>query len=387
MNIRLTHTLGFGVFLVLLTLGAQATASGVQYSMQFEKAATSLLLDIDTAGQRLVAVGERGHILYSEDGGDSWSQAVVPTTAMLTRVFFVDEQTGWAVGHDGNILHSRDGGVNWELQRDGLADQVRLNENRAGRAAQQVEQLRQSLSEAGDDDRADILEALDEAEWVLGNAREAMDSAIYAPPLMDVWFANPDLGWASGAYGTLLRTTNGGRHWQDWAHKLDNPDELHLNGVAGDAGGKLFLASEWGTVFYSSNGGETWEVGDSGYEGSFFGVLLNPASGNVYAYGLRGTIYRSGDSGISWEESPSGVKASLLGAAATEAGALVFVGQGGTATRTEDDGATFHTMIQPVRDNLHGVTVLKGNTLVATGDGGSRALVGDSPERQRGAVQ
>ncbi len=387
MNKKLTYTLGWGTLLFLLALCTQATAAGVQYSMQFEKAATSLLLDIAAAGQRLVAVGERGHILYSEDGGDSWTQAVVPTTAMLTRVFFVDEQSGWAVGHDGNILYSRDGGVNWELQRDGLADQVRINEDRAGRAAQKVKQLRQSLSQAGDEDAQDLQEALDEAEWALGNAREAMDSAIYAPPLMDVWFATPDLGWASGAYGTLLRTSNGGRHWQDWAHKLDNPDELHLNGVAGDANGNLFLASEWGTVFYSPNGGQTWEVGDTGYEGSFFGVLVNPGSGSIFAYGLRGTVYRSGDRGVSWEESASGVKASLLGATVTEDSTLVFVGQGGTVTRTADDGATFQTMIQPVRNNLHGVTPRDETTLIAAGDGGSRVLVTSNPANQARAAQ
>ena len=47
-----------------------ALAKATDYAMHLDKAASSLLLDIAVAGERLVAVGERGHILYSEDGGE-----------------------------------------------------------------------------------------------------------------------------------------------------------------------------------------------------------------------------------------------------------------------------------------------------------------------------
>ena len=77
-------------------------------------AAGSLLLDLAVAGNRLVAVGERGHVLLSDDQGATWRQAKsVPTRVMLTAVFFVDAQYGWAVGHDETILNTADGGENW----------------------------------------------------------------------------------------------------------------------------------------------------------------------------------------------------------------------------------------------------------------------------------
>src|SRR5262245_5090243 len=54
-------------------------------------AATSLLLDLAVAGDRYVAVGERGHVLLSDDHGATWRQAKsVPTRVMLTAVFFAD---------------------------------------------------------------------------------------------------------------------------------------------------------------------------------------------------------------------------------------------------------------------------------------------------------
>jgi photosystem II stability/assembly factor-like uncharacterized protein len=77
-------------------------------------AATSLLLDLGLAGKRLVAVGERGHVLLSDDQGATWRQArSVPTRDMLTAVYFVDADYGWAVGHDETILNTTDGGETW----------------------------------------------------------------------------------------------------------------------------------------------------------------------------------------------------------------------------------------------------------------------------------
>ena len=352
---------------------SDSAAAGAEYSMQMRSVANSTLLDIARAGQRLVAVGERGHILYSEDRGEHWVQAQVPTTVMLTRVFFIDDLMGWAVGHDGNVLATLDGGVSWTLQRDGVADQVGINEQRAGRALGETEALRAQLTATSEDQLAVLEEALAEAEWALENAREVMEEAVYAPPLMDVWFSSPEIGWAAGAYGVLLHTGNGGRDWADWSHKVENPEELHFNGVVGDNKGNLYLASEWGTIFVSANGGEQWKTVESGYDGSFFGLLPSPESGNVFAYGLLGTIYRSSDQADIREALQSGVTASLFGAEASE-GHLIFVGQGGAATLTRDDGVTFTPLIQSRRDGLFGVVSLGSGIFIATGEGGSRPV-------------
>ena len=42
-------------------------------------------------------------------------------------------------------------------------------------------------------------------------------------PLMDVWFKNANTGFAIGAYGTFLRTDDGGKTWQMLEDVLDRP--------------------------------------------------------------------------------------------------------------------------------------------------------------------
>jgi len=360
--------------LALLSSGARS--ADTDYALMTPGAANSLLLDIAAAGKRLVEVGERGHILYSDDGGTNWTQARVPASVMLTRVFFTSPEIGWAVGHDGNILATVDGGLHWTLQRDGLSDQALINEDRAARAGEAVRELQQQLAAAAEADRSTLRAALEDARHELKVAREILDEAVYAPPLMGIWFADEQLGWASGAYGVLLHTSNGGRVWEDWSHKVDNPDELHLNGVTGDANGHLYLASEWGVVFRSTIGGESWQPLETGYDGSFFGVLASPETGSVFAYGLQGNIYRSTDRGDNWEPLDTPVRQSLFGATSDGAGGLVFVGLEGSALRTADDGASFVCLQLGSPRDLLGVTSFPDGRLVATGDGGSVALGG-----------
>ena len=133
-------------------------------------ATKSLLLDAGFAGKRMVVVGERGHVLLSDDQGATWRQAKVPTRALLTAVYFHDDRLGWVVGHDEIILRSEDGGETWTRTH----------------AAPDKEQ-----------------------------------------PLLDVWFKDASTGFAFGAYGTILASTDGGRSELDGG-QLGNAECLGL---------------------------------------------------------------------------------------------------------------------------------------------------------------
>ena len=63
-----------------LALPADPAAEPVQ-SLPAVRATHSLLLDGASVDGLLVAVGERGHVLLSDDGGLSWRQTTVPTRA------------------------------------------------------------------------------------------------------------------------------------------------------------------------------------------------------------------------------------------------------------------------------------------------------------------
>jgi len=121
-------------------------------SVKAVKAKQSLLLDIAKAGERLVAVGARGHVLYSDDNGGKWHQAKVPVSVLLTSVVFPDVRNGWAVGHSGVVLHSADSGETWKKQFDGNA----ANQMIITQSENHINTLKGQIAIASEDELEDL---------------------------------------------------------------------------------------------------------------------------------------------------------------------------------------------------------------------------------------
>jgi photosystem II stability/assembly factor-like uncharacterized protein len=327
---------------VLLSLAAWgAAAAGVEYAETLPRASESLMLDITHAGRRLVAVGEYGNVVYSDDGGASWQQGRVPTTQMLTAVHFVSPSRGWAVGHDGLVLVSDDGAETWRIQRDGLAAQAQANLEAREHAVAEVKGLRAALETATEEDAAELRSRLDDAEMDLEDADVAIGEKVFTAPLLDIWFQNERRGVAVGAFGTLLTTDNGGENWTSNPGLIENPDEFHLNVVVGDRGRRLFIAGEGGVMYRSPDNGASWEMLESPYEGSWFGSLYVDSADILLVFGLRGHLYRSEDFGTDWRLVPGENDLSLAGGTVTPDGQIMLVGNVGTLLLSSDAGRSF----------------------------------------------
>lgn len=270
-------------------------------------ASRSLLNGIARAGKRLVAVGARGHILYSDDEGKSWKQARVPVSSDLTAVNFPTPQKGWATGHDGVILHTADGGVNWIKQFD-------------GNAALKVVASRYK-------DANDLAPEIDDL------VKQGPDK-----PFLDVWFDNDTSGYVVGAFNFIFRTYDGGATWEPWLERTDNPKRLHLYAVR-RIGDGLFVAGEQGLLLKFDPRQKKFVSLKCDYNGTFFGLTGKPDV--IVAFGLRGNAYRSLNGGGSWQKIDTGVPTTLTGGTVTRDGRIVLVTLLGTLLVSQDNGATF----------------------------------------------
>ena len=278
--------------------------------------ASAVLLGAARAGSRMVAVGEHGIVVVSDDAGRSWHQARVPVSSTLTAVRFADAREGWAVGHSGVVLHTSDGGATWTRQLDGVAA-----------AGLVLDQARRRVAQAppGSPLRASGERAVHEAE------RLVKEGAV--KPFLDLAFADATRGIVVGAYGLAFGTSNGGRTWHPLT--LDNPKALHLYAVRVQAT-TLLIAGEQGLLLRSDDGGDTFGRLESPYAGSWFTAEILPG-GEFLVAGLRGNAFRSGDRGASWDRvvtpAPVSITASALRGArvmfANQAGALFFSSDAG----------------------------------------------------------
>lgn len=335
-------------------------------AMQSKKAAQGLLLDVEAVGERLVAVGQRGHIVYSDDGGKSWSQAQVPVSTTLTAVHFATATHGWAVGHSGVVLHSRDGGKTWEKQLDGIrVNQLVIEQNR-----ERVEELEALLEEA-DGKEAEELEArLEEAQMALDDSEsDAEDGA--SKPFLDVWFKNEKEGFVVGAYGLFFSTDDGGKTWMNQAQRLENPDRLHLNAIAQVTGGAFFIVGESGEIHMSADGGDSWRRLKGPYSGSLFNVMGTGAVNEVLVAGLRGNLFRSDDLGKTWKRIKTGVTESLNGGSHGTDGRVVITGNGGVVLTSKNFGQSFDAFVRPDRQSVAAASFV-GDQLVIVGEEGAK---------------
>jgi photosystem II stability/assembly factor-like uncharacterized protein len=293
------------------------------------KAHTALLLDITQAGERLVAVGAFGHILYSDDQGASWQQAQVPVSVTLTAVSFADARHGWAVGHDGIILATEDGGLNWRKQLDGFVANDAMVEA-SERLLSQAEAALASLEETDERDE----EALEEAEIVLETAMFAVEDAEYdvsigsTKPLLDVLFLDDKHGLAVGAYGMAFETHNGGDSWSEFTSRLPLTERSHLNSLTQAAYGQLFIVGEMGLILTSTDNGDSWQALESPYDGSLFGMISS--ANQLTLMGLRGHLFQSTDAGAHWRELALDNEQTLFQGLAMDNGSRVLVGNSGT---------------------------------------------------------
>ncbi|TGD76066.1 sialidase [Mangrovimicrobium sediminis] len=319
------------------------------------------LMDLTRAGERLVAVGERGVIAYSDDSGANWSQAAVPLSATLTAVSFADAQNGWAVGHGGAILHSSDGGANWLQQFDGR----QANQQLLQYAQEQVGTLEQALDEADPDSEAgqDLEIAMEDAGYLVEDAQLAVETGP-ADPFLDILMLDTNRGFAVGAYGMLYTTSDGGEHWQISIGGIENPSRYHYYAIASGADNTLYLCGEAGLLYRSLDGGTHWEQLDQIYEGSLFGILTQGDA--VLTFGLRGHIFRSEDRGETWTRIDSGVEQGLYGGTALPGGDIVLFGAGGQVLRSSDGGRSFSARNHPSRSTFsEGIAGGDGDYLIA----------------------
>ena len=342
----------------------RATSFVMLPAIQTESALESLLLDAATSGDRILVVGEQGHILYSDNNAADWTHADVPVSLAITAVSFAGADGAWATAHDGVLLQSTDRGQTWQTKLTG-SDVARLS---AAAAEKKVEQLQAAIEQASPETLEDLEWALDDASFALEDAEAAIDEGI-TTPLLDVWFEDGRNGYALGAYGILLHTSDGGENWSLQSDRLDNPDKYHLYGITRSRGGTLVVVGEAGTLLRSLDSGQTWLRPESPYAGSFFGTVA-AADGGLLAFGLKGNVFRSIDEGATWSAVDTGDQRTLLAGMTQADGRIILVGSAGVVLSSDNNGNSFSTIPTTGNRVYSTVTVTGDGKLMLAGFGG-----------------
>jgi photosystem II stability/assembly factor-like uncharacterized protein len=300
---------------------------------------------IALAGKRLVAVGQYGYILYSDDQGKSWNQANVPVSCDLLAVHFPTPEKGWAVGHDGIVLHTSDAGVNWIKQLDGREAPKIMSDYYA-------QNLPKGLSEDDlDRFKSDIQQFVDEGA---------------DKPFLCVFFENETTGFIGGAFNMIFRTGDGGKSWEPWFDRVDNPGLLHqysINFIDGD----IYMTGEQGMVWKLDRQAMRFKNVRTPYDGTLFGITGN--KGTIIAFGMRGNVYRSTDKATNWTKIETGLPMGITGGTVNEDGRILLVSQAGNVLAGKGDNSGFFMVPGPIFPSA-AIASPERNTVVLAGFAG-----------------
>ncbi len=336
----------------------------------------SILMDVVRVGSRIVAVGERGHILYSDDECSGWTQAEVPVSVTLTAVCFPTNGQGWAVGHDSVVLHTEDGGKTWKKKLDGTLINKLVYDQLKQMIKAKKDLLSNNEAEMTEDEREDMELEADNLSFFFSDAEFALQQGP-CQPLMDVWFKNDKEGIIIGAFGLILSTKDGGKTWQPMLDSIENMNGFHYYGIT-RSGDDLFIAGEAGRLHRSEDFGQTWQPLESPYDGSFFGIIGDPSGGFVAAFGLKGRIYCSQDRGETWIRSNTGRVASLCSGTFLSDGSFCVVGIDGFVLKSKDRGKTFTALPEPFPGSV-AIAEMKRDVLVVAGTEGVSRIAINTP--------
>ncbi|CAA0106772.1 Ycf48-like protein [Zhongshania aliphaticivorans] len=271
--------------LLMLVLIKPVLAADVDESLNSvvsQATPTDRLFSVDFNKDTGVAVGEAGLIMRTDDAGQTWKKEKSPTTLGLISVAHSGGRE-IAVGQMGVVL-VREGTSAWKV------------------------------SDSGSDMR-----------------------------LLKVDINSHGLAVAAGAFGTLLRSKDGGNSWEtivpDWAALYDSGagdtavirDEPTNYVVKVLEDNRIIVGGEYGQLNVSEDGGDTWSIlyrhpeVDGDTAATFFDLKLSGKTG--YAVGQAGLVIRTDDAGKTWTSVAANTKGSFFAVTYTGASKVFVVGQ------------------------------------------------------------
>lgn len=305
------------------------------------------LIAVTRAGERLVAVGIHGVIIYSDNNGKTWTQAKVPVNVTLTSVSFPTAMQGWAVGHFGVVLHTVDGGKTWQRQLDG----------------KQVNTLALTAAQAAAADGS----TAPAAEYALRRANHFLDAGPMEP-FLTIWAPRKEEAIVLGAYRMADKTTDGGKTWVDWSLHINDKFSFDLYDV-NQVGDQVCIVAEMGLIFCSTDNGQNFDQLTPTGPATLLGILPT-GDGGMLTFGIAGSAYISADKGKTWETIKLDTGANITAGITLSSGEIVLVDEAGDIFLSKNHGKSFSSLQQQESMSLYGLAEAANGNLILVGSGG-----------------
>ena len=298
--------------------------------------------------------GIGGTIVYSSDGGQTWTRQASSVQTNLRQIQFIDANHGFCVGDNGSVLKTTNAGTTWQnISVLTFEDLLGLSFTSSSNGiVVGTNGLLIRTTNGG-------------STWTSIHAQ-------VGATLRSVNFIDANHGLATGDSGVVINTVNGGVSWT----RKNLGFIQSINSIAYASGSVAYAVAATGNIFQSTDGGFTWTFQQQlplnpVHSMYFLDSLHGWISGTIHNGSLQngGAVLYTTDGGASWSTGPApGIPNNypnnippyfqdLEGVVFSSLQNGVCVGSGGIILRTTDGGTTW--AFEP-HGNLN-IAVIDGN--------------------------
>ena len=281
-----------------------------------------------TDNQNGLVVGNGGLMLVTTDGGKNWTKKDVnmqppgagtrqrpggppggfgrggPPT--LNNIYFVNDKIGFVTGDRGTILHTEDGGETWNRKIARNESSGQNNNPRPIRARLLGIQMISDTTGFIAGSENTILKTTDGGETWVGSSERARVGET-RNNLENIWFVSSSKGWIIGSFGTLLHTTDGGESWEKRKAGFDN----NLFGIHFFDEKTGWICGQEGLILHT-NDGVTWKQQETNSIDNLHDIFfIDNMVG--WAVGDYSAVLHTTDGGKTWNASKAGGSGTLKG--------------------------------------------------------------------------
>jgi photosystem II stability/assembly factor-like uncharacterized protein len=336
--------------LSIFVLALTANAQKFDWEWQNTKPQSNNINDVaNLTSSKLVAAGDAGTILISNDGGTTWNYKQIDFTARdLTGIYFINSSTGFVCGDAGLVMKTNDGGITWAELTTGATDKL-----------WDIEFIDANTGYAVGANGIVIKTTNGGTSWSV--VTTSITNTIYAVSAKSADNILLGIGYTSGTTNLILRSTDNGTTWAS-VTPAGFASSIYSISFADNATGYAFCSSA--KVLKTTDGGATFtEIKDFGDGSAYSGYFTSATTGYVP---VGGVVNITTDGGTTWTSSTVTNK-NLRDVVVSSAG-IITAGDCGLIFGSSDNGTSWVSKVTSVTsDHLKKIVALDDNTLLAVG--------------------
>lgn len=273
----------------------------------------------------------------------------VPTEHLMSTVW-MDSKNGYAVGQNGKAIRFSNSGAKWEYLQTNITS-----------------------------DLTDVHFTTDEIGYAVGAYRTILKTTDKGttwtpmtvpavsgdPKINDINFVGTETGYAVADNGYIFTTTNAGQNWV-----VNRPANRDLFSIAWTGVAKGFVVGERGLIMNTTNGGASWDVLVIPGLTTDLNTIVFKSANVAYAAGKAGVVIKTTDAGLSWDFVDAGTDIDFKSMYFRGQSTAYLAGENGTILKSINGGDTWTSQTSTTTNRLNSVYFVDANVGFVAGNVG-----------------